>query len=332
MIRLVVIGVMETRCQEIAARLREAILLTGGDSAPSVESPSLKSYDGAVFFGPGHGDGPGIARLLQAGKHVLLSAESCLSKERLQALSGLARQANARLAIVNLDRYLPSRQLIRQQLDSGKLGEPGLIRLHRWEPAGTGEGIDPQGQAVAHRFFGWSSQGLEHEGAEPQGLEVALLRDLELVLWFFDKAPNLVYAVEQGAFDPLPHAGVQIHLGFPGRGMALLDHTRCLPAGDGYCSLAVIGAAGAAYADDHQNMQLVFRGGSLAVRTGEGVMPWSVAVQEFVDAVGQDANPAKGPTGLASFPTTAWHNVLTVAEAARISLRTKQAVIPEGLE
>ena len=39
------------------------------------------------------------------------------------------------VVVVNSDQFLPSRQLIRQQLDTGKLGEVGLVRVHRWEPS-----------------------------------------------------------------------------------------------------------------------------------------------------------------------------------------------------
>src|SRR5207245_1284905 len=64
------------------------------------------------------------------------------------------------------------RQLIRQHLDAGKLGEPGLIRLHRWTAPDSASSI---------------------------------LLDLDLVHWYFGRSPNLVHAVEQESL--LVHLG-----------------------------------------------------------------------------------------------------------------------------
>jgi predicted dehydrogenase len=277
MFRLAVVDARDLRWQELMPRLRGVRL----DASPVHES--LHTIDGAVIFGPPRTD---IERFLRAGKHVLVSADAGWSKEMLQSLAEIAKDANVRFTVANPDRYLPSRRLIRQQLDAGKLGEPGLVRLHRWAPA-------------------------ERDGSA--------LRDLDLVMWYFGKPPNLVYAVQH-----------VVHLCFPGGGMALLDQARGLPAGDRYDSLAVICSSGAAYADDHQNMQLLYRGGSpKAVRTDEGIQQWSALLQEFVDSIaGQDSNPVMQTTGSESYP--AWPQVLTVNEAVQQSLRTKQAVVPEG--
>jgi predicted dehydrogenase len=275
MIRLAVIDAKDVHWQELKPRLRGVTL------GAWLAHAELHTIDGAVFFGQPRTD---IERFLREGKHVLVSADAGWSKEMLQSLAEIAQKANARFTVANSERYLPSRRLIRQQLDAGKLGEPGLIRLHRWAPA-------------------------EHDGSAP--------RDLDLVMWYFGKPPNLVYAV-----------GHVVHLGFPGGGMALLDHA-VIP-GDRYDSLSMICSRGAAYAEDHQNMQLIFRGGSTrAIRTDEGIQQWSALVQEFVDSiVGQDSDPVMKTTGLESYPT--WPQVLTVSEAVHQSLRTKQAVVPEG--
>lgn len=184
---------------------------------------------------------------------------------------------------INPDRFLPSRQLIRQQLDAGKLGDVGLIRIHRWEPSvGKADGDLPAG----------------------------LLRDLDLVLWLTGKLPDVIHAVEQIGPDNSAARSIQLHLGFPGGAMALIDFSNQLPRGDGYQSLSVIGSAGAAYADDHQNMQLVFRGGQAqAVRAEETGRRHSAAVQERIDSLqaGQDVAAC----------IAEWQNVLNVAESVR---------------
>ena len=179
---------------------------------------------------------------------------------------------------------LPSRQLIKRELDAGKLGEPGLIRIHHWEAGGE---VD-----AAHQ------------------LPVALLHQIDVILWLMGKSPTVVYAVEhrdkagnkQGRY-------LQIHLGFLGDAMALLVYSSLLPPGDPYRSLHVIGSAGAAYADDQQNMQLLYKGGQ----------PRGVIAGEK-PAGGQD---------LTGIPQD-WKNVLAVADAVQRSLDSRQAVSLEG--
>ena len=179
---------------------------------------------------------------------------------------------------------LPSRQLIKRELDAGKLGEPGLIRIHHWEAGGEADS--------------------GHE------LPSALLQQIDVILWLMGKSPSLVYAVEHGDTAKSRQGRyVQVHLGFPGSAMALLVYSSQHPPGDPYRMLHVIGSAGAAYADDQQNMQLLYKGGQ-----ARGV----IAVEK--PAVGHD---------LAGIPQD-WKNVLAVADAVQRSLDSRQAVSLEG--
>src|SRR5207253_3165332 len=63
-----------------------------------------------------------IERCLAAGKHVLLATPSSLPGTALDQLCARARESNAQLAVLNPDRFIPSRQLIRQQVEAGRLG------------------------------------------------------------------------------------------------------------------------------------------------------------------------------------------------------------------
>ena len=261
MIRLAVISGHASRWQAVAARLRGVAL----DVAPTWDA--LPAGDVVLFEGP---DADGIERCLQAGKYVFTLADI-----------GLTLQANAHLSIVNPDRYLPSRQLIRQQLDAGKLGEPGLIRIHRWEPTIAAQG-----------------------------------RDLDLVLWYMGKSPTVVYAIETPAFT-------QVHLGFPNGAMALLDHAHCLPVGDTYYCLSLIGSAGAAYADDHQNVQLVYSGS-----TPRRFAPMKGSCNGRPSCRRSSIPLPRLRHDWNRIPT--WADVLAVNDAVRESLRTKQAVTLTG--
>jgi hypothetical protein len=101
--------------------------------------------------------------------------------------------------------------------------------------------------------------------------------------------------------------------------MALIDYSGRLPGGDGYDSLSVIGSAGAAYADDHQNRQLAYQGGCpRAMLTGEGDAHLTTLVQEFVDAL-------RTPLPALWQPASS-----TVIDAISRSLASRQAVRLEG--
>jgi hypothetical protein len=257
----------------IAARLRGAAVV-----------PDPADCDAALLCAAG----PSPEELIRNGVHVLLVAEPCPPPFVVEVLSNEARRAGVRCAIVNPDRYLPSRQLIRKQL-GGPLGEAGLIRLHRWQPAGA--------------------------APEVAGFPEPLLRDLDTTLWLAGRRPDRVFAV--GQTDAVGRS-VQLHLGFPRGGMALVDFDGRLPAGDGYQSLSVIARSGAAYADDHQNAQLLYRGGTAqAVRTGEHAGQLAAIAQEFVNALAEGRGLSEG----------AWPDVFAVADAAGNSLAAGRAVL-----
>lgn len=275
-VRLVVWHPDEAARAGIAARLRGA---TVEPCEPGADC------DAAVLCGVG----PSPEELLRTGVHVLIVAEPCPSPFVVEVLANEARRAGVRCAVVNPDRYLPSRLLVRKQL-SGALGEPGLIRAHRWEP------------------------GVSLEVA---GLPEPLLRDIDVTLWLAGRRPNRVFALEQKA-----DAGryVQVHLGFPHGGMALLDFDGRLPTGDPYHSLSVIAASGAAYADDQQNAQLLYRGGTAqATRTDERAGQLAAIAQEFVDALVEGRGLSEG----------AWSDVFEVADAVVKALVSGCAVALE---
>jgi predicted dehydrogenase len=297
MIRLGVSNAEEAVWREVAPRLRGATIARARDAgffAPA------EACDAAAFLGSDLPEPGSVERLLRTGKHVLL-APACPSRDFVETWFETARRTNVQLAVLNPDRYLPSRQCIRQHLDAGKLGEPVLVRLHRWEPA--------------------ASDG-PWEGPRRSG---PLLRALELTLWLMGKPPDRVYAIQQRVKEPgFPGSRfVQVHLGFPCGGMALIDCTNRLPPGDTYQSLAVLGSAGAAYADDHQNMQLVYRGGRpQAVRTDEGTSYLAAMVQAFLDRLGAG--------GDAPGDVKSWRTVWDLADAVERSLEAKQAIPLEG--
>jgi predicted dehydrogenase len=263
--------------REIESRLRGAAL-------QSSDGDYLSNCDAVAILAPTGAEEPPVEQILQARKHVLLSAEHCSSLQRLQTLTDTARQAGVQFVVANWERYRPSRQVIREQLDLGKLGEPGLIRLHHWGIPATPD---------------------------------SMISDLDLVLWYSGQSPNVVHAVEQ--------EGLLIHLGFAPGGMALIN--RLFRPGQGeYRSLSIIASNGAAYADDHQNIQLLFRTerSPSTLLCEEGFSFLTTMVQEFVQGLNTGRNMSRSVLD--------WRKALVVADAVRKSLATRQAVVPEGLD
>lgn len=236
---------------------------------------------------------PKIVLDLLAGKlHVLLIADKVPNRVVLESFYSAAGVSGVQLALLNPDRYLPSRQLIRRQVGC-TLGEPGLIRMHRWLP-----------------------------GSNSDELSEHLLRDLDLIYWLAGRSPDRVFALESHA-GGAPGRFLQVHLGFPGGGMALHDLTSRLPAGEGYSSLSVIAANGAAYADDHHNVQLVFQGKRpQALRTDERARQHAAMIQETIDNVLSNRDCV---SSLAE-----WRTAWAIADAVGQSIASGQAVAIGG--
>ena len=271
MIRLAICGVEGPNLQSLASRLRGAVVDPPGErDAAIVLDHSADAVATAEIF-------------LRSGMSVLISTALCPSLQSLEKFDELYRRGTGRLAVLNSRRYLPSLRLIKEQIDAGKLGAVGLVRLHHWEP-------DDQ-----------------------VSREAALANGLDLVAWMVGAQPECLYAVADAS-----GSYTQVHLGFAGGAAALIDVCLSRPAPapiagtirQDYRSLSVIGSSGAAYADD-------------TVREPEGRLSVAAMVQEFVDGLG---------SGRDFSPTVKdWQQVLRVAEAARRSLATHQAVRLEGM-
>ena len=206
---------------------------------------------------------------LQHGKPVLLALPAWSGAAQVSGLAGEFDAAGVELMVSGTLRYQPAQQALKQRLDSGALGALGLLRAHAWRggsatAAGAADDLTPADRCRA--------------------LSVPYL---DLANWLFAELPDSVYA---RAAAP---GYVQIHLGFRAGGMALIDLSDDLPPGDGYRSVTVVGSAGAGYADDHHNRNLVFGGGAAAARApGEGNLDLVAELEEFAAAGAGGRAPA----------------------------------------
>jgi len=316
MIRLALIG-----CSEAAGYGRVAARLRGGrftavadryaqtaassalglgaevvsDSFDDLLAEHPTSFDAVVFQSPCYDQAPLCRRAAAEGKHLLLDSPESSFINAFEDVITACASSGVRLMVGQTFRFLPSLQAIKASLDRGQLGEPGLLRIHRWE-----------------------SPDLR---TDPERL---LTRDIDLACWLFGKAPTEVYAKARWVLrrEPDDPDYIQLHLGFGG-GMALIDHAQTLPPGEGYYSLSLIGSAGAAYADDHHNMQLLFgREHPVALRTRQGDGPLLAQLQEFVNSITEGREPSiTGADG--------WR-VLVVASAADLSIGRSQSLFRDG--
>lgn len=305
MIRLAVNG-DQAVWQQVSIRLRNAAVVAWLDLREPGAGHSengLENCDAVVIAEPTDRSLDLANRVLASGQPVLMVADGSQPFSAFSPFLNDAEAGRFKFCLINPDRFLPSRQLIHQQLRAGKLGEPGLIRIHRWE---TGVATTP--------------------GADQNSpLPTALLLDLDLVNWLTGQVPERIYVTEAALPASGASAGrtIQVHLGYHDGSMALVGYSNALRGGPGYQSLSVIGSAGAAYADDHQNMQLLCQQNrTRAVRTDEGVRQWASLTQEFVDTLRDGGNPSQN--------VMEWRTLLSLKNAAETSLATRQAVEVEA--
>ena len=297
MIRLALIGCSSAASYlAVSSRLTGAAITAVADADPvsaaatrlvlgaAASGPSLEglladhgdSFDAVVVDAPAHSRGQLAITAAKAGKHVLVETPIATSATEADAVGRAASNVGVRLMAGNMARYGAAGATVKEALDSGELGEPGLLRIHRWESLGTGS---------------WPAHEQEQGSVAVRNLSA----EIDLAIWLFGGLPTEVYAtgrrVSHGGIDQPDY--VQVHLGFDGDGMSVIDYSASLPDGPGYHFLSMIGSKGAAYADDHHNVNLVYGdGGTRALGPGHGAGHILAHLQEFVDVISEDRDPA----------------------------------------
>jgi predicted dehydrogenase len=270
--------------------------LASGSSLEGLLADNGDSFDAVVVDEPAQCRAQLATRAAEAGKHVLVETPIAMTTNEADGVVGAASKAGVRLMAGNLGRFAAAGATVKEALDSGELGEPGLLRIHRWEPLDNGS---------------WPALDQEQGSVAVRNLSA----EIDLAVWLFGGPPTEVYAtgrrVSHGGIDQPDY--VQVHLGFDGDGMSVIDYSASLPDAPGYHFLSMIGSKGAAYADDHHNVNLVYGdGGTRALASGHGAGHILAQLQELVDAISEDRDPA--PTGADG------RRAVLVAEAAAESM------------
>ena len=98
----------------------------------------------------------------------------------------------------------------------------------------------------------------DHHEEDTDGERRLATDEIDVACWLLGDWPEGVYACALPGVEQATSTGVQIHLGFAGGGMALIDVARRNAAGAAdYFAISLIGSDGAAYADDQHNTNLV---------------------------------------------------------------------------
>lgn len=267
------------------------------------------SFDGVLIDWENCAHSDLTSKAASAGKHVLVEPPLGLSAREADTAIASCQSAGVRLMIGHRTRYLEPLQKIKQNLESGKLGDPGLVRIHHWEPL-------PESSKIH----------LKQDSAGSGGTILArVVQDIDVAIWLYGELPTEIYAVgrKQSTPEALDPDYVQLHFGFSRGGMSLIDYSMTLPQGPEYFSLSVIGSSGAAYADDHDNIQLLYGGGNAtALNSDKGDRHVVTQFREFLDSIQQNREPSvTGKDGRAS---------VQVAEAAVKSIASNKTAQLKG--
>ena len=191
-------------------------------------------------------------------------------------------------------RFVPAIQSVKTSIDAGNLGESGLVRMHHWNSGSTDKSYD---------------------------IPSTIIPDIDIAVWLFGEQPTKIVSLQSPAVDEY----IQIHLHFGNGGMAVIDETGALPDGGDYFSLTMIGGTGAAYADDHRNMNLVVDGvHPHAIRTGQGAINIARQLQDFVNIVNGNSLP--------SFTLQDVSKVLQISDAVLAAIASNKVSVWEDGE
>ncbi|MCH2201743.1 MAG: hypothetical protein MK102_07225 [Fuerstiella sp.] len=182
----------------------------------------------------------------------------------------------------HIRRFKPSILEVKRALDAGRLGHAGLLRIHCWNPDADNTEI----------FTG----------------------EVDLAAWMFGRVPNDIYALDRPGYR-------QVHLGFEGGGMAIIDFDSANPGDNEYYSLSLIGSSGAAYADDHHNANLLMdNNGTKTLLTSQQDAGFAAMIDHFARSV-RDAE---------EFSTTWCDTIQAKTIAGQVARSAEQQIVVAG--
>ncbi len=293
LLRIAVAGQMDPRRYSMAARRVSGLRAVRITS--DLTSALGDDVDAVVICPPVRQRVAWILRSAVARKHVLVEAPISWQLEEAQSAVAHCQEAGICLMVAHSMRFSPYFSTIRAELSSGRLGRPGLARLHHWQPMARGTPSEQRADLIAGD----------------------VLEELDGLLSLFGQLPTELLATPIAA--ALPGRGWLVHCSFSDGAMALLDVTKADRPGCGpFVSLHMIGSQGACYADDHHNMNLLRRATTEGVLVPQGDEHIWRQLEAFATAIGTGRTPpSSGRESLAA---------LQVATAAAESIVSRGVV------
>lgn len=203
-----------------------------------------------------------IGRLAAFGKPILASGPIVTDLDELRELFTVCDASKVPLVAERALRFSPYYQIPRDRLADGDLGRPGLLRVHDWQS---------QQSAQSRPAIDW------------------IERQVHNAMEIFGDRPDVIHGRELTS-----QRGLQLHLGFPEGGMALLGQAWKHEGGGPYSCVTLIGSSGASYADDHRNANLLMGDALEGLTVGMESTPLARQLADFCDIVN---DPTRWPDG-----------------------------------
>jgi myo-inositol 2-dehydrogenase/D-chiro-inositol 1-dehydrogenase/scyllo-inositol 2-dehydrogenase (NAD+) len=180
----------------------------------------------------------------RAGKHLLCEKPMALTLEEADSMIAAARQANVVLQIAFMRRFDPAFQAAKEQIDSGAIGDPIVVRTLT-----RGPGLPPRWACDPATSIGMLAEVNSH--------------DFDTIRWLSGSEFSRVYA--EAATLKAPQLGEEfprfydtavVNLRLTNGALAVIDG--CCPAGYGYDARAeVLGSKGVLFIGELQECALV---------------------------------------------------------------------------
>ena len=181
-------------------------------------------------------------------KSILINS---IISDEIKSLESILKN-NTKLCIGSQWRFTPNILSVKSSINSGKLGDIGLIRLHNW---------------------------IKNKKDKSKSFDKLYFQLIDLILWLFPSNLKKLFMMRSSISSNC----YQLHLVFDNEGMAILDNVQINNKKQSYFSLTVIGQNGATYADDHRNMNLFFNEKNLnAIKVNQGILDLSNQIEQFI--------------------------------------------------
>ena len=99
---------------------------------------AAETFDAVIVTTPPATHAALVQRAVQAGMHTLVESPLAPTAGEAHQVAAAARAAGVRLMLAHPARFQADHRAVKDSLDDGELGRPGLLRIHQWFSATDG--------------------------------------------------------------------------------------------------------------------------------------------------------------------------------------------------